>query len=399
MASSRFFLRCALSCVLLVLLLGACHWSSDRVCDPAEMVSLEDPVPTDEIVDTLTPLLTWRYPDASCHPHHYTIAIFDHDMIRWPNDHAHNPPVPIHEGESYGPAYAVPASAGLQTGQTYFWRVMQYSTEGPEAGGFTSWFTTGPLCEAGESLEAPILAYPPDGAQAYFPEAIDLEWQNPMSCWPAGEYYVEISLTEDFSDMVWWGDAQNSEAFAIASDPPLFSDCTRYFWRVRADPAGGGVGPYSETWSFILSWSNVFCGLRRVITPVYVERDFPWVTVVEHAACWSGPGMEYLILNYLQPGQELEIEGRDQSSTWWYVDDPALRKACWVYGEHVQAEGDLSQVPVQEAPPVPTRTPTEPPPQQVSCGQYTSPTTCGNNQACWWDWNDPQYEKGVCKNR
>jgi uncharacterized protein YraI len=122
----------------------------------------------------------------------------------------------------------------------------------------------------------------------------------------------------------------------------------------------------------------------------------PMAAVIEDAVCWSGPSMEYSVLDFLTPGQQLAIQGRNQGNTWWYVDDLALHKACWVYGEHVETSGDLSQVPIQQAPPVPTRTPTTPP---MNCGQYANPNACSNNSACWWDPNDPPNSNGSCKHK
>jgi hypothetical protein len=401
MFSKRLYTRvgCILAFCLLMSLLGACSMPSDEPCTAEEIQYVTDPGPFYAVVDTLTPVLTWTYPDPSCHPDHYHITIFDRDINRYPNDFVHYPPVPVFEGEteSDGTYYSVPASAGLQPGETYFVKVAG-KTAGNEGHSWVIyWFSTGPSCTAGTSLQAPELLYPPDGAQMYFPDTVDFEWENQMTCYPAGDFYLEISRTESFAAPIWWGTTHHIAAAWISDGPPMFSDCTRYFWRVRADPAGGGEGAYSETRSFVLSWSNTFCplDLGPWITPI-PHYSVPIATVIEDAACWSGPSLDYSVVDFLPHGQQMEIQGRDQWNVWWYVDDPVLHKACWVYGEHVEVSGDLSQVPVQQAPPVPTHTPV---PRPVNCGQYTNPNACGNNSSCWWDPNDPINTNGSCKSK
>jgi hypothetical protein len=397
MFSKHLFARLSSLITLSFLLsfLWGCSLPEDEPCTAEEMVSPVDASPFDTVVDSLTPTFSWRYPDPSCHPDHYTLSIVNYDSTHprfdLPADRL------VHYVDVTTTSYTLPAEAGLQPGQTYFWYLGPRPAVGlPERTyGATYWFTTGPLCNESTILEPAALLYPPDGRQAYFPGTVNLDWENQMSCWPAGDFYLQIAKDADFTEMVWWGDVHNKESIWISSGPPMFQDCTRYYWRIRTDPAGGGEGPYSETWSFVLSWTNFICPLPLGISPILPDRHFPLATIIEDSACWSGPSLDYVIVDYLRPGQELEIQGRDQGGGWWYVDDPAIHKSCWLYGEHVEASGDLSQVPVQQAPPAPTRTPTIPPPASVNCGQYGDPKSCENNQACWWD--SQVQPNGACK--
>ncbi|MFH2102783.1 MAG: hypothetical protein ABIJ39_05435 [Chloroflexota bacterium] len=394
--------RYAFFCAFLItlFLLAGCNLPSDEPCSESELSNVADPAPSGNVVvNTLTPVLTWTYPDPSCYPDHYVVKIYDRDVLRWPNDFLRYPPVPIHEGETDGPYYNVPASAGLQPGETYFWKVSAKTAEGHGSGSLTTWFTTGPLCDAGSSLLPATLIYPPNRSQAYFPDTIDLEWDNQMSCWPAGDFYLQISTTEDFRDPIWYGVTHNKDVIWISSGPPMFSDCTRYYWRVRTDPAGGGEGPYSETWSFVLSWSETFCplDLRPTLIPREPVRIPPFAGVKSNASCRSGPSLDYPIVDYLEVGQTAPIEGRDEGSNWWYILSPNLQSQCWISHQLVDLTGDFSQAPVVEAPPLPLPALTDTP-APFDCTQYaTNPNACNASNYCRWDASVPP--NGACVNR
>jgi hypothetical protein len=127
---SRLWLYlCAL--LLLLPLLGGCDLPADEPCTADELMHVVDPAPFSTLVDTLTPTLTWRYPDPSCHPDYYRIRIFDRDVTRWPNDFIDHLPTPVFEGvtvadETY---FNVPASAGLQPGETYFVEIIRHQSD------------------------------------------------------------------------------------------------------------------------------------------------------------------------------------------------------------------------------------------------------------------------------
>ncbi|MBN2387623.1 MAG: hypothetical protein JXB85_11435 [Anaerolineales bacterium] len=397
------FLRCWFYfCVLLLVVsaLGGCDLPSDEPCTAAELESVIDPAPFYEVVDTLTPVLTWSYPDPSCHPDHYHITIFDQDVARWPNDFSRYPPAPIFEvdTETDDTSFYVPASAGLLPGETYFVEVEPKTADNGGHDFTIWWFSTGPSCPTGTRLLPPTLLYPPDGATMYFPDTVDLAWDNQMTCWPANDFYLQISTTEDFAAPIWYGTTYHNEFIWISDGPPMFSDCTRYYWRVQmtSDSAGG---PFSETWSFILSWSEVFCPLELAVTliprePVVIP---PVAEVKTSAACRSGPGLDYEIRDYLVAGQILPVEGRNADSTWWVVFNPALQAQCWISGRLVDLSGDYSQAPVVPAPPLPLPAVTDTP-APFDCGQYaTNPAACDSSNSCRWDASIPP--NGACVNR
>ena len=376
-----------------------------------------DPMPAYEMVspadwstiDDLTPTLTWRLRgEASCLPAEYKIQI--QSAMLYPLGASAG--YLVFSGRSTTQSLVWPDDADpLLPGHTYYVYIINmvdHDGELAPAGetGF-GYFNTGPLCGAADRLSAPSLRWPPNGWTVDPSTTITLEWDSTMACWPTDDWTVQISLTESFTHPFEF-EGYPMEGVWIhsffAADLGI-TNCTRVYWRARPNMAGVGDAYFSEIWSFIAQTPDVICpvDLGPRITPMPVvtlppgesSPPGPLAKIIEDAACWSGPSMEYVVVDYLTPGQELPIHGRDQGNSWWYVVDPAINKACWVYGERVEASGDLTQVPIQPAPPVPTRTPTTPP--SLSCDQYSDSTSCSNNQACWWDSNAPP--NGVCKNK
>jgi uncharacterized protein YraI len=330
--------------------------------------------------------------------------IYDFDVVRWPNEYtADNQPIPIFEGDTDGSGtyYTVPAEAGLQPGETYYYRVTARTEADEGTGSVIAWFSTGPLCSGSTSLQPPTLIYPPDGSSVYFPDTVDLEWDNEMTCWPAGDFFLEISTTEDFSAPVWYGTTHYLESVWIQNDPPPvspFVNCTHYYWRVRADPAGGGEGPYSETWSFTMNRTPLFCPIIDIPVVITYEPHWPFAEVKTSASCRSGPTLDYPVIDYLEVGESVPVEGRNEDSSWWYILSPRLQSGCWVSGLLVELTGDGSQVPVVAAPPLVLPGPTDTPFPVVTCSSYTDPNSCIAN-GCNWHFSTPnQPNAGFCTN-
>lgn len=79
----------------------------------------------------------------------------------------------------------------------------------------------------------------------------------------------------------------------------------------------------------------------------------------------GGPGVNYSVISTLSPGEELEIVGRNQDSTWWQVTLPDGGLA-WAAAEVVSTRDvDETAIPLVEPPATPTAapqpTPTEAP--------------------------------------
>lgn len=67
--------------------------------------------------------------------------------------------------------------------------------------------------------------------------------------------------------------------------------------------------------------------------------------------CRLGPGTDYQLVNELRQGQIVRAVGRNDASTWWYVQDPGNPGGhCWVSAEVTEAQGDSSQLSVAQPP-------------------------------------------------
>jgi len=82
-------------------------------------------------------------------------------------------------------------------------------------------------------------------------------------------------------------------------------------------------------------------------TPVEVRVQ----VTAELANCRFGPNTVYLTLNEISGGRSLTAIGRNDTSTWWLVEDPINPGGfCWVAAEVTEAAGDMEQLPIVAAP-------------------------------------------------
>lgn len=110
----------------------------------------------------------------------------------------------------------------------------------------------------------------------------------------------------------------------------------------------------------------------------------------------SGPGQVYLILGKLTKDMQVKLFGRNETSTWFVINFSGQQ--AWVTGdkELVAIFGDISQLPVVQAPPTPTPTPggaapvvgatavpgvVQGPPDVVLTGAQLNPATLNAGQA------------------
>lgn len=368
------------SILCLSLLLGGCHLPGGVPCSESELTYVENLAPSNTVVDSLMPVLTWIYPDSSCYPDHYDIKIFARDGA-------------IHQSESESPNYSVPASAGLQPGHTYWWSVVPNTADHRTgAGQVGTYFSTGPTCTLGTGMRPPSLISPPDGAEVRSADVYNvgkLVWENQMSCWPEGNFDFQISKRSDLSSPIVSDDSIIPEIISLPFDD-RFLDCARYYWRVGFEPAGGGERVYSETWSFVLRLSDTACSISPDITPILPERHFPIADVKIGANCRSGPGMDYPVLDILAQGLSLPINGRNPQGTWWQVLNANIQRNCWLAGNVIDLSGDTNSVPViAVAPPEPTPTDTPVHVAPFKCAQYNqNRNACEANPACKWDYEN-----------
>lgn len=82
-------------------------------------------------------------------------------------------------------------------------------------------------------------------------------------------------------------------------------------------------------------------------TPVKISVQ----VTAELANCRFGPGTVYMTLNEIRSGRLLTAVGRNDTSTWWMVEDPINPGGfCWVAAEVTEARGDVSQLAIVPAP-------------------------------------------------
>ncbi|HET9905231.1 MAG TPA: hypothetical protein VFQ23_01280 [Anaerolineales bacterium] len=67
--------------------------------------------------------------------------------------------------------------------------------------------------------------------------------------------------------------------------------------------------------------------------------------------CRFGPGTVWVALSALNVGQSAQIVGKNADGSWWYIADPfSSGRSCWVAASVTNASGNLSSIPVVEAP-------------------------------------------------
>lgn len=83
------------------------------------------------------------------------------------------------------------------------------------------------------------------------------------------------------------------------------------------------------------------------IPPTPTPVEIPVQVTAELANCRFGPGTVYLTLNEIRNRRLLTAVGRNDTSTWWVVEDPINPGGfCWVAAEVTEMRGDASQLPV-----------------------------------------------------
>ncbi len=79
------------------------------------------------------------------------------------------------------------------------------------------------------------------------------------------------------------------------------------------------------------------------ITPTAVP---PTVTAIMDANCRYGPGKAYLFAYGFYEGYEGKLKGRNETTTWLWIQPEGLSWSCWVAASTVTASVELDTVPV-----------------------------------------------------
>ena len=351
-----------------------------------------------ELVDSLTPTLTWDYPDdATCWPAYFGVQVF----TDWTINNV------ILYTTTTGETFVWPADQPLEPGEIYYWSVYPFyrMPDGSEGSGRDitfSWFYTGPECERDYAMMPVELMDPPDDSVLSTTDGINFEWQDPTTCTLLGEYQLEISENASFPPGqtereshwrrtgVWsWSEWVTFET----------ENCAHYYWRVKTDPDGALEGPYSETWSFYIRDPGTVCPLFDLGTLI---EPPPWAIetrALQDTFCRTGPGSFFDPDTILPEGQTMHAVGRDQDCDWLQVLLSDM-KSCWVWRESLEEIEDCESLEESASPPTPTAVPPTlvPTPTAVDCSQF-SPNVCGQYPACYWDPTYPPNSNGSCRNK
>jgi hypothetical protein len=79
----------------------------------------------------------------------------------------------------------------------------------------------------------------------------------------------------------------------------------------------------------------------------------PQVGVSAATNCRTGPGMQYALIYTLQPGQTVEIVGKDTLDNYWVVQMPN-GGTCWLWGQYAIVSGNMAALTEYAVPPSPT---------------------------------------------
>ncbi|OGO27169.1 MAG: hypothetical protein A2Z16_06840 [Chloroflexi bacterium RBG_16_54_18] len=109
------------------------------------------------------------------------------------------------------------------------------------------------------------------------------------------------------------------------------------------------------------------------------EPTVPMVTIQIGSNCRKGPGTAYEPpIITLAEGQKAEIYGRNSNSSWWYVQIPGRSgQYCWVFGDNVNVQGDVTSVQVIAPPPIPVTATSTPKPDVRFDPSFNNIHDCG----------------------
>jgi uncharacterized protein YraI len=141
------------------------------------------------------------------------------------------------------------------------------------------------------------------------------------------------------------------------------------WWVVRINPEIVGEGHGWVQKEFVTT-ENVGDDLPVIQTPPLPETgqlpppdtNGPYAVATDYINVRSGPGTNYTVLGFAAPTASGEISGKSADGQWWQVKVGSVFSEDglgWVHGAYVKVF-NVENVPVVEAPPVPSDPPTNP---------------------------------------
>jgi hypothetical protein len=86
----------------------------------------------------------------------------------------------------------------------------------------------------------------------------------------------------------------------------------------------------------------------------FILPDIVTATALHDTACLQGPAPEYPLVTNLTTSQVLLVRGISPNELYWNVANPlSMDESCWVERKATGVSGDISTLPLVEAPPLP----------------------------------------------
>lgn len=103
--------------------------------------------------------------------------------------------------------------------------------------------------------------------------------------------------------------------------------------------------------------------VEEAAAPAVSEEEAPTstssvavISVSQGTNCRSGPGNEYPVVAFVEPGVQLEIVGWEGYGVFYVVKNPQGGEDCWLWAEYATLEGDTSNLAKVEIPNTPEGT-------------------------------------------
>jgi hypothetical protein len=395
------------------LLLAACNMpGSLPTCPTDELLAPVLVAPPDGgTVSSLSPTLTWAYPDSSCNPEGYRIDLsVDEDFADTSLSGGTGDP-----STTWGPG------SDLENCQVYYWRVagINDTTLGPFSEAHTFRVDLGDAC--------PPVAPPPSAAVGgiVWHDLCALPEEGPLpSPLPAGCVAVPGGAQANGIRETGEPGIPGVEVrlhLGACSDPVVATQMTGSFGEYVFDgilafgPHCVSIDAQSAINQSVLMpgvWTSPTgaSGLIAVANVTLesgsnIQQDFGWdyallppasepaaeptvaalpttpplsegFNVTVGANCRQGPGTVYDVVTAFPAGTSLRVVGRNEDSSWWRVEF-STNNHCWISNVTGQFVGNPASIPVVAAPPTPTPgagSPTPTPTVDPSASPTSTPT-------------------------
>ncbi len=146
--------------------------------------------------------------------------------------------------------------------------------------------------------------------------------------------------------------------------------------KTRPSPFGGSqcdLGAFESVGQSMAAGTAI---LPPSPTPPPTQAYYHSGTATTNANCRAGPSTDYNETGFLAQGFTAQIEGRNEESTWLWIQTPNGEGHCWVSMIAVEIDFDPAPLPVIAAQPLPpTKTPTKTSTPEPQCCTVKMPSS------------------------